>query len=133
MKYAIRVNKDEQNLYVRNGKDIVETMVCSTGCGHSVGDFGGITPNGSYNVVNVVDTHNTGWPGNAESKRRPYGPWMFVLNDPRGKLAIHGTDEPELLGKPVSHGCVRVSNSDIVKLKENYVEIGTLVEIVGGE
>ena len=27
-----------------------------------------------------------------------------------GVVGIHGTDEPELLGKAVSHGCVRVSN-----------------------
>src|SRR5690606_358254 len=48
------------------------------------------------------------------------------------ELAIHGTDKPELLGQRVSHGCIRLSNADALRLYHN-VQVGTEVVIVGGE
>lgn len=30
-----------------------------------------------------------------------------------GAIAIHGTNQPELLGKAVTHGCIRMSNRDV--------------------
>ena len=33
-----------------------------------------------------------------------------------GQIAIHGTNRPELIGTPASHGCVRMSNEDITTL-----------------
>ena len=33
-----------------------------------------------------------------------------------GPIAIHGTNEPWLIGRPVSHGCIRMSNAAIVRL-----------------
>jgi len=33
-----------------------------------------------------------------------------------GIVAIHGTNEPQLIGKAVSHGCVRMKNSAIVQV-----------------
>lgn len=46
------------------------------------------------------------------------------------ELAIHGTDKPELLGRRVSHGCIRLSNENALRLFHN-VQIGTPVVIVG--
>ena len=46
-------------------------------------------------------------------------------------LAIHGTDKPELLGQRVSHGCIRLSNADALRLFHN-VQVGTEIVIVGG-
>ena len=31
-------------------------------------------------------------------------------------IYIHGTNQEHLLGKPVSHGCIRMSNDDVVEL-----------------
>lgn len=33
-----------------------------------------------------------------------------------GQVAAHGTNRPELIGTPASHGCVRLSNPDITRL-----------------
>jgi len=41
-------------------------------------------------------------------------------------IYIHGTNAEDSLGTPSSHGCVRMSNSDVVELF-NSVEIGTPV------
>jgi hypothetical protein len=46
------------------------------------------------------------------------------------EIAIHGTDRPELLGQRVSHGCIRLSNENALRLFHN-VQVGTPVLIVG--
>ena len=46
-----------------------------------------------------------------------------------GIVGIHGTYEPQLLGRAVSHGCVRVSNRDILRLRAR-VGLGTPIRIV---
>ena len=43
------------------------------------------------------------------------GKYRLELGDGYG---IHGTDEPEKLGRSVSHGCVRLGDDDIAKLYE---------------
>ncbi len=45
-----------------------------------------------------------------------------------GPIAIHGTNEPDMIGFAVSHGCLRVRNVDIRKLLR-LAEEGTPVEI----
>ena len=45
-----------------------------------------------------------------------------------GPIGIHGTNERFSIGKPVSHGCVRLPNAAIVKLFA-VVSIGTPVLI----
>ena len=44
-------------------------------------------------------------------------------------IYIHGTNAEGALGTPSSHGCVRMSNADVVELFDR-VEIGTRVRIV---
>jgi len=41
-------------------------------------------------------------------------------------IGFHGTPQPELLGQAVSHGCVRMRNSDVVELY-GRVRVGTPV------
>jgi hypothetical protein len=45
-----------------------------------------------------------------------------------GQIAIHGTNEPQVIGQYASHGCVRLDNSDITILA-TQVEAGTPVNI----
>jgi lipoprotein-anchoring transpeptidase ErfK/SrfK len=45
-----------------------------------------------------------------------------------GVVGIHGTDEPWLLGKAVSHGCVRVSNKTASRLRR-LAPLGTPIFI----
>lgn len=53
------------------------------------------------------------------------GPYELMLGDGYG---IHGTDQPESIGRSVSHGCIRMLNEDITKLFK-MVEVGTPVYI----
>ena len=66
----------------------------------------------------------------------PYGTnqrkYMGVLGTHRLEMGdgygIHGTDQPESIGKSASHGCVRLLNEDIGKLYD-MVAVGTPVFI----
>ena len=66
-----------------------------------------------------------------------YGPVAFgtsarssVLTDwpAGGYVAIHGTDEPNLLPGRVSHGCIRLRNHDVVRLAK-LMPVGTPLTI----
>jgi lipoprotein-anchoring transpeptidase ErfK/SrfK len=66
-----------------------------------------------------------------------YGPVAFgtsarsaVLTDwpAGGFVGIHGTNRPELLPGPVSHGCIRMRNEDILRLAD-LMPVGTPVTI----
>lgn len=45
------------------------------------------------------------------------------------KLALHGTDQPELMGQYVSSGCIRVPN-EVISFIADTVPVGTIVDIV---
>jgi hypothetical protein len=66
-----------------------------------------------------------------------YGPVAFgtnarssVLSDwpAGGFIGIHGTNEPELVPGPVSHGCIRMRNHDILELAR-LMPVGTPLTI----
>jgi hypothetical protein len=44
-------------------------------------------------------------------------------------IYIHGTDEEGRLGKPASHGCIRMKNQAVIDLFKK-VPVGTLVDII---
>lgn len=46
----------------------------------------------------------------------------------RRYIYIHGTADEHDLGRPVSHGCIRMSNTDIIQLFD-VVPVGTTVSI----
>lgn len=48
-----------------------------------------------------------------------------------GVVGIHGTDEPQLIGEAVSHGCVRVTNASAAMLRK-LVPVGTPITIIQG-
>ncbi len=52
-----------------------------------------------------------------------------VTDWPTNVVGIHGTNRPELLGRAVSHGCVRVSN-DVARRLARLAPLGTPIDIV---
>jgi lipoprotein-anchoring transpeptidase ErfK/SrfK len=77
------------------------------------------------------------WIAEAFSSNDPvYGPWAFGTTDratdtdfPDDSIVgIHGTNEPNLVPGDPSHGCIRLKDADILKLKP-LVGIGTPVWI----
>lgn len=62
--------------------------------------------------------------------RNPVGLCWVGLSLPG--YGIHGTPNPELIGKTGSHGCFRLTNWDAMRLGK-LVRVGTKVEFVGHE
>ncbi|MGI9086163.1 MAG: L,D-transpeptidase family protein [Chthoniobacterales bacterium] len=56
----------------------------------------------------------------------PVGILWMGLNKPG--IGIHGTNNPETIGRAGSHGCIRTANWDAARLKE-MVTVGNVVEI----
>jgi L,D-transpeptidase-like protein len=42
---------------------------------------------------------------------------------------IHGTNQPEYIGRAISSGCIRMTNEDVIDLY-NRVKIGTVVVVL---
>lgn len=91
----------------------------------AVGKASTPTPDGVYNVEGIhpypeLISFKTG----RNLGRGILGSFAITLgenrNIPGGTLAIHGTNQPELIGLTISHGCVRMTNKDIEKLVMNY-------------
>lgn len=62
--------------------------------------------------------------------RNPVGIRWIALSKPG--VGIHGTPNPELIGKTGSHGCIRLTNWDAVRLA-GMVRPGLPVEFIGPE
>lgn len=117
----IVVRRSQRSLeVVRHGETIFRTTV-------AVGAPGTETPLGRFYLM---------------TEFRPtdsfYGTWAFetsaysptVTDWPGGgKIGIHGTSAPGLLGRAVSHGCIRVSNAAANRLHA-LVGPGTALRIV---
>ena len=61
----------------------------------------------------------------------PLGARGIYLYDEKGKdteYRIHGTNEPEMIGQPVSLGCIRMHNIDAIDLY-NRVKVGAKVVV----
>jgi L,D-transpeptidase ErfK/SrfK len=96
------------------------------------------TPTGTFKINQKVE--NPDWlvvdfknPDKPSKVRVPPGPnnpmglrWMSFASAHGWEVGFHGTSKEQFLGQAVSHGCVRMKNSDIVKLFP-LVQIGTTV------
>ncbi len=99
------------------------------------------TPTGKFQVnemiVNpdfvVFDFNN---PGKSRDRGRippginnPLGlRWIGFAFDHGWAIGFHGTAKTEVLGQAVSHGCVRMSNPDIVTMYDR-IKLGTTVVV----
>ena len=106
--------------YYENGK-LVTTFSCATGKASTA------TPNGKFSILHKEDNrpyYKDHIPGG--SPKNPLG-YRFLQLTSSG-YAIHGTNVPSSIGGKVSHGCVRLQNSNVEWLYDR-VYVGTPVII----
>ena len=153
------VNITEQKMYYIKEGGIVKTYVISSssyGVGNKAGSnktpiglhkvkqkFGEKTPiNGKmigrvfYGNIATIYTDNTKSKTDDVCSRIL---WLVGLEEGLNKgegidsynryIYIHGTSEEGRLGKPASHGCIRMKNKEVIELYEK-IKIGTLVLIL---
>lgn len=86
------------------------------------------SPNGTFRVANMVTEPVYYHPGEEipPGAENPVGPrWIGLSIKGYG---IHGTNEPRLIGRRASHGCIRLNNRD-VKILFAYLRVGDAVEL----
>jgi lipoprotein-anchoring transpeptidase ErfK/SrfK len=119
------VRPKSRRVYVYEGKVIIASYAIA------VGKSGWETPPGEYQVFSKEEnpifknfkTGNIIKPG----RDNPLGVrWIGFWTDGKTQLGFHGTNQPELIGQAVSHGCIRMRNKDVTALFEK-VAIGTPV------
>ena len=119
----IVVDKSQNILMLKSDDEIIKTYVVSTGANNS-------TPVGTFKVVNKLQNptwFKAGAVVPAGSSDNVLGTrWMgFDL----AGYGIHGTVDPQNLGKQVTQGCVRMANADVEELYI-IIPVGTEVTIV---
>jgi lipoprotein-anchoring transpeptidase ErfK/SrfK len=106
--------KTRELVAYRGQEEILRTTV-------AVGQGRFPTPKGTFYTLEVAKLAN---PAGA------YGPYALGLSGfstvltefgrGDGQLAIHGTNQPALLGQNVSHGCIRISNEMVTRLVQEF-------------
>ncbi len=117
----------QRRVYVYKGNEVQASYPVA------IGKPGWETPTGTFNVFTMEKdpifksfrTGNEIGPG----PDNPLGPrWIGIWTDGKTQLGFHGTNEPELIGEAVSHGCIRMHNKDVMALYEQ-VSVGTTVVV----
>lgn len=99
----------------------------------AIGQTGWETPSGSFRVLEMQRDPKWQHPITGEvipaSPANPLGKrWIGFLQEGRAQIGFHGTNQEELIGQAVSHGCVRMRNRDVVALYEQ-ISLGTSIEV----
>jgi len=108
--FSLLVDKSQNMLILKSNEEVFKTYIVATGEDNS-------TPVGIFTIVEKL-TDPTWYSAGAvippDSPDNVLGTrWLgFDLSG----YGIHGTTEPESLGKQVTQGCVRLSNADVEEL-----------------
>lgn len=91
------------------------------------------TPTGSFHVLNMEQNPTWIHPITGETVApgpdNPLGKaWIGFWTDGESEIGFHGTNQEELIGEAVSHGCLRMRNADIQALYAQVSE-GTPVTV----
>lgn len=110
--YSITINTEAHTLTLFKSDKFFKSYTVA------VGKSSTPTPKGTFKIVNKAIN-----PGG------PFGVRWLGLDAPNGDYGIHGTNNPDSIGKNVSNGCIRMYNKDVLELS-SLVPIGTIVKIV---
>ena len=123
---VVSASKHQLTLY-RDGKTLVDQFTVGIGRDQYP------TPGGVFYIKELLKPPD---PNGA------YGPYAYGLSGfttvkelanfdgGEGTIGIHGTNDPSSIGNSVSHGCVRMRNTDITTLAK-ILPLGTPVDIQG--
>ncbi|MEO0933795.1 MAG: L,D-transpeptidase, partial [Cyanobacteria bacterium J06641_2] len=98
-----------------------------------VGKKGWETPTGTFEVMHMQKF--PAWQHPITGKVFEAGPnsplgerWIGFWSDGHNEIGFHGTPDSELVGSPVSHGCLRMRNPD-VRLLYEQISLGVPVQV----
>lgn len=115
-KVNVRIDLSSQRMHVTNSKGESFTWKISSG------RAGFNTPRGNYRPYMLKRMHY--------SKKYYNSPMPYSIFY-RGGFAIHGTSAVGMLGRPASHGCIRLQTSNAAKLFAMVQREGANISITG--
>lgn len=122
------LNLTKRRVYVYQDDQVISSYPVA------IGKPGWETPVGEFKVLNME--MNPTFKSFKSGRIIPPGPdnplgvrWISIWTDGKTQLGFHGTNQPELIGQAVSHGCIRMHNRDVVKLYAQ-VKPGVAVTVV---
>jgi len=124
-KFSCVVDKSQNLLTLMSDDELIRVYRVSTGANNH-------TPAGSYKIVNKLVNpvwYKDGRKIPPESPENILGTRWMGFNEPFSDYGIHGTTEPESIGKQVTQGCVRMLNKEVEELY-SILPVGTEVTII---
>ena len=99
----------------------------------AIGQSGWETPIGSFQVLEMQRDPKWQHPITGEvvppGAANPLGKrWIGFLAEGHTQIGFHGTNQEELIGQAVSHGCIRMRNRDVIAMYDQ-IALGTPVEV----
>ena len=132
----IKIDTREKMLDLWEGERLIASLPITPGSGHLA------TPPGTWRILAIAQMPTFRWDKSVleygvrseDSYELPIGPnnpvgvmWIG-LNRPG--IGIHGTNQPQTIGRSSSHGCMRTANWDVVRLVK-HISAGMTVVIEG--
>jgi len=117
---AVRVTRTRYRIVVRLGARSTELLKAGKVVGRwrsAIGTSANPTPTGRFALSEVVKQPNpNGFFGTYILTLTAHSPNLSDFEGGDGRVALHGTSLPQLLGQAVSHGCVRLPNGAATRL-----------------
>ena len=130
---AVRVTRTRYRVTVRLRARKLELRRAGKVIGRwkvAVGTSANPTPTGRFALSEIVRQKNPkGFFGTYILTLSAHSLKLSEFDGGDGRVALHGTSQPQLLGRAVSHGCVRLSNSVATKIGRR-VPAGSPVDIL---
>jgi lipoprotein-anchoring transpeptidase ErfK/SrfK len=122
------LNLKKRRVFVYQGQKIIASYPVA------IGRRGWETPTGQFRVIQMVRDPVWEHPFTGQlvpsGRNNPLGArWIGFWTDGQNFIGFHGTPQENLIGRAVSHGCVRMRDRDIKALFEK-VQVGTTVTVI---
>ncbi|HSI14218.1 MAG TPA: L,D-transpeptidase family protein [Chthoniobacter sp.] len=133
---VIHIHRNEKLLDIYEGENLLATVPITPGI---TGGGAKETPAGNWKILGIATSPTFRWDKGVleEGKRtenfynlpagprNPVGVLWIGLNKPG--IGIHGTSNPQTIGRAQSHGCMRVANWDVVRVSKLITKGMTVV------
>lgn len=133
---VLKIDTREKMLDLWDGERLIASLPITPGSGHLA------TPPGTWRILGIAQMPTFRWDKSVleygvrseNSYELPIGPnnpvGVMWIGLSRPGIGIHGTNQPQTIGRSASHGCMRTANWDVVRLVK-HITAGMTVVIEG--
>lgn len=121
---VLKIDTKEKLLGLHEGEKLLASLPITPGSGHLA------TPPGTWRIVGIAQMPTFRWDAGVLNygvrtstfyelpigPNNPVGVMWIGLSKPG--IGIHGTNQPQTIGRSASHGCMRTANWDVIRLSK---------------